>query len=579
MLARLASNLMQSLMPTSRQMVASSDRGPDADFWYSSVMGLPNLAGFVDGNNAWMFVSTSFAATRVLSGIGATMPLELKQISESKGRMSSTVLWKDQRYRLLNERPNPIMSATAFRSLLITWQINRGTAFAEIQRDFDGETPVRLWPIHPSRCTPFINEKTGELWWRVSNKGAEPTDIPDRNMLRIPYILMDDDGIHGLGVGDLASRSIGLGQTLEKTEQDASSTALPRMVVESPTGMSMPEQDAFRFQWSKLFSPGSDNVPALLVGGKKAVPLNWSATDTDHRGRREFNIEDLARWYDVPLTLLRRMVKESAGNVEQLSSEFQKFSLKFLEMWEPECKEKLLTQAQRDSGMVFENDYKSLLKADHVARAAYWTNRFSTASITPNQIREAEGENPSDTKNADSEFIQGAFRPLAEPYQTSGGDSGMAKGNPKDGKRDPTAPPKAAQAIRSARNAVRTMLSETLSRMTSKEMKRAKVDASQPRTFIPKLEEFYGEHKKHLSEAISVVCSAGNDLKMKLDPDRIAGEWCGKSLKLLVDASGCSVGELPDAVALCVTDWNTTRVSEFVATITPKNKRAEPCRL
>lgn len=576
MFAQLATSIMQTLMPSAPSMAASSDRGPDADFWYTSVMGLPNLAGFVGGANAWMFVSTSFAATRVLSGIGATMPLEPKRLSEKKGRLSSQVIRNDIRYRLLNDRPNPIMSATAFRSLMITWQVNRGTAFAEIQRDFDQVTPVKLWPIHPSRCSPFINEADGQLWWKVSNKAAEPSNIPDSNMLRIPYILMDDDGIHGLGVGDLASRSIGLGQTLEKTEQDASSTALPRMVIECPNAMAMAEQDALRHQWAQLFSAGSDNLPAVLVGGKKAVPLNWSATDTDHRGRREFNIEDLARWYDVPLTLLRRMVKESAGNVEQLSSEFQKFSLKFLEMWEPECKEKLLTQAQRDDGMVFENDYKSLLKADHVARSAYWTNRFSTASITPNQIREAEGENPSDTENADTEFIQGAFRPLSEPYhQASAGE--MAKGNPKDGKRPPTAPPKAAKAIRAARNAVRTMLSETMSRMTSKEMKRAKVDASQPRTFLPKVEEFYGEHKKHLADALAGVCTAGNELNMKLNPDRIAGEWCDASLKRLVDASGCSVGELPDAVALCVADWNTTRVSEFVATITPKKKRAEPC--
>ncbi len=113
--------------------------------------------------------------------------------------------------------------------------------------------------------------------------------------------------------------------------------------------------------------------------------------------------------------------------------------------------------------------------------------------------------------------------------------------------------------------------------MTAKEMKRAKVDAGQPKTFLPKIEEFYGEHRKFLTDALAVICAASSDVGMRLDAENVARLWCDESLAKLLDASGCSVGELPTAVEACVSDWNSGRVKEFVAMVQPKKKRGLSC--
>jgi HK97 family phage portal protein len=569
MLAKFASNIMQALMP-SRSM--SSDvlgRGPEADFWYQSAMGLPNLAGVVGGDNAWMFVSSSCAAMRILCGICANMPLERKRVEVKNGRATSNVMSTDPVHRLLNHKPNPIMTGKAFRSQMCGWQVGHGTAFAEIQREFprnamEAGQPFRLWPIHPSRLTKFFSDSDGSLWWHVRNNNGSTTDIPDSNMLRVPYTLMDDDGIHGLGVGRMAARSIGLGQTLERTEQDASSSSLPRIVIEAPHVMSMPEQDAFRHQWGQLFVEGGQNIPAILIKGMKAHALQWSATDSDHRGRREFNKLDLASWFGVPPSVL--------DGTEDMTLLFQKISLHYLEFWEPECEEKLLTQEERDSGQTWENDYKSLLKTDPVSRSTYYTNRFSLGSITPNEIRIAEGENPSETDNADVEHIQGAMRKLSDPYK-AGAENPV--GNPKDGKKPPLA--KAAKAIRAARNAVTAMLVASMRRMSNKEMKEAKSASNSPGQFIQKMEEFYEKHKLQLSQESSAICDAANSVGWKLNPDRISAQWCQRSMELLLDASGCSISELRGAIEVCVSDWNSARVEEFVSSVQPKKKRAMSC--
>lgn len=560
--------IFQALMPNRSASVDALGRGPESDFWYQSTFGLPNLAGVIGGDNAWQFVSSSCAAMRILCGIGANMPIERKQRQVQNGRTTSNVMVNDPVHRLLNYKPNPVMTWKAFRSQMIGWQVGHGTAFAEVRRDLGGGIPYELWPINPSRPEPFINDEDDTLWWRVRNNTGEPTYIPDTNMLRIPYTLMDDDGLHGLGVGKMAARSIGLGQTLERTETEASSSALPRIVVETDKRPGMPEQDAFRRQWSQWLS-GGENVPVLLVDGAKAHVLDWSAVDSDTRNRREFNKLDLASWFGVPPSLL--------DGTDDNTLLFQKICLHYLEFWEPELEDKLLSQADRDAGQTWQNDYKSLLKTDPVARSTYYTNRFSVGSLTPNAIKEMEGENPSMTDGADSEYIQGAMRRLSDPYK-AGAENPM--GNPKDGKAPPLAPkksPKAAQAIKAARGAVRVMLSDTLSRMTAKEQKRAKCDASQPKTFIPKIEEFYGEHRKFLATSLGSICAAATDVGLQINADRVASEWCDKSLELLIEASGCSVGALPGAVETCVSDWNSARVEEFVSNIQPKKKRALSC--
>ena len=560
---------VDALLPgRSAQSVNPSDRSPTSDFWYQSTFGLPNLSGVVGGQNSWMFVSTSVAAMRLLCGIGADMPLERKQMTKVGGKNVTNVMENDPVHRLLNMKATPTMLSKSFKSQMVGWQVGWGTAFAEIERDLATGRPKWLWPIHPCRPTAFINDRDGTLWWKIQNPMAEPSYIPDIDMLRIPYTLMDEDGLHGLGIGKLAAQSIGLGQTLEKTEAKASSSALPRIVVEHEKRMQLPEQEAFRRQWAE-WSAGGENTPVLLVDGAKAKPLNWAATDTDHRQRREFNQRDLARWFGVPEDVL--------NGTNDMTLLFQKTSLHYLEIWEQACDDKLLNESDRESGQYWQNDYRSLLKADPVARSQYWTNRVSIGSTTPNEVRYGEGDNPSTTDGADVEYIQGAMRRLSDPYKT-GAENPI--GQPKEGKAPPLAPKKpgkAAKAIRAAREAVAMTLADRLTMLASREMKQVKRDSGKPHDFLTKVEAFYAEHAVMIAKEVEFACSAAAATGWRISGAEIARNWCEKSMECVLEASNVKAVELSTSVELAVADWNSGRVTAFVEGLRPKNKGNVPC--
>ncbi|NBW09962.1 MAG: phage portal protein [Caulobacteraceae bacterium] len=566
-LTKASSRFMQALIPGTRMAASSAawpSTAPWADYWYQS-MGLPNGAGTIGGDDAYQWVSACFAASRLLSGVGSTMPLNLTQITMSSGQRSSHILSANRLHKMINLTPNGDQTSISFRSMMIEFQVNRGTCFAEIQREAYSRTPVAFWPIHPSRCRPFRSEVDGALWWHVRNNDGTDTDIPDVDMLRVPYIVMSRDGIRGIGVADRATQAIQLGQSLDRTENDASMSGVPRIVVEAPQKMNQPEQDAFRRMWRELYQQGGEGV-ALLVGGMAAKPLSWSAVDSAHVPRREFSIEDLARWYDVPLTLLRRAVKESAGNVEQLGLEFQIYSLKFLEMWEQELDIKLLTEQERDSGMAWKLDFKSLLRADHAGRGARASALFPIGGLNSNEVRDDEGLNPYPAGN--KYFVQGAFRPIDEPYAAASPQNPST--NPKTGKADPlkvkTGPKKSAM-----KGGARLMLEDCIRRITRNEAKAAVAASSKQKEWFSWVESYYSKYESIVSGELSAPLAVCALFGVTDTPETMAARMAGESKAALIEVADGPRETFAERVGTLTAGWERDRASMAVQAIAELN--------
>lgn len=563
-ITKASSQFMQAIIP-SGYMAASSaaipSTAPWGDYWYQS-MGLPNAAGIVGGDEAHQFVSACFAASRLYCSVGSTMPLNLTRFTMAKDGKTSHIMSTDRRHDMINLRPNLDQTAMSFRSMMIEWQVNRGTAFAEIQREAFTKNPFAYWPIHPSRCRPFRNENDGSLWWHVRNNNGSDTDLPDVDMLRVPYIVMARNGLCGIGVADRATSSIQLGQSLDRTENDAAMSGVPRVVVESERPMTTVEQSAFRRQWRELYTQGGEGV-ALLVGKMTAKPLSWSAVDSAHVPRREFNIEEIARWYDVPPTLLRRAVKESAGNVEQLGQEFQTYSLRFLEMWEQELNIKTLSESERGSGLSWELNYKSLLKANHAGRATRAAALFPIGGLNSNEVRSEEGLNPY--PDGGQYFVQGALRPIDQPY--SAGAPQNPPQDPKNGKRDPLKSPKALALKAGAR----AMLEDCLRRLTLKESKAAVRASAKPAEWHAWIDDFHADHEQWAITELTLPLQTCAVFGLKLTAKEFAAKFVAESRQSLLDVSDGPNEAFVARVKTLAEDWETNRAASAVRAIVELN--------
>ena len=392
-------------------------------------------------------------------------------------------------------------------------------------------------------------------------RSGDTEDLPDTDLLRLPYIVSEDGGITGLGVAYQARRAIGLNQPLERSEQQASRAGVPRVVVEVQKTMQTESRAAFRREWKELHEQGNESV-ALLTEGASAKPLDWKMTDQQHVQRREFLIEEVARWYDVTLNMLRRAIKELAGNVEQQGIDFKTYSLRFLDVWLQELAYKLLTPQEIADGYYFAFDFADLLRGDLAALSEFYRSMFSIGVFNQNEILEQLNRNPHE--GGDEYYVQGAMRPITEPYSST--DPQTPPGDPKDGKAAPESMVEQKPVTNAgAEKAVQILLASTMQRLATKEANKAKAESAKPNTFIPAMEEFYEKHREQLAEAISPMCDAAKQLGQDLAAGQIAAEWCQASMSELLEATNVKRDELADKVSSTVATWNNSRVETHLA--------------
>lgn len=567
-IARGTSKFMQAIMPSMASVTAAPSMAPYADFWYQSA-GLPGMSSMQGGDEAYEFVSTCYAATQFLAGIGSTIPINLTKTEKTKsGETVSNILFDDPRQALMNQRTNKDQHAMSARSMGVVWQINRGTGFLEVQRDSFTKMPVAMWPIYPTRCRHFYNE-SGDLYWHVRNSDGSESDIADVDMFRVPNTMLSPNGLTGIGVADRAFQQIQLGQSLDRTENDASMSGVPRIVVESERPMTMPEQDAFRRQWKELYVQGGEGV-ALLVGKMTAKPLGWSAVDSDFVARRDRHQLTIASLYNIPPILLQLLVDPSA-DPEKLLQMFQKCGLKWLNMWVQEANEKLLTEAERKQGYGWKIDYQSLLEADPSGRADYYSRLFPLGVFSSNDILQSEGKNPY--PEGHRRFVQGAMRPIDEPYNAN-----LPQNPPMDptgGKRDPLKPPKTpkpkAIEMTTLKAGARTMLEDCIRRLTHKEAVAATRAAKKPDEWMTWIDSFYADHEPWAVSELKMPLEVCSVFGVTDKADSLASSLVGQSKTALLDVADGERSTFVDRVELLVAGWEQDRASAAVKAIAELN--------
>ena len=99
---------------------------------------------------------------------------------------------------------------------------------------------------------------------------------------------------------------------------------------------------------------------------------------------------------------------------EQQNIEFNTYTMNaWHSRWETEAMDKLLYQAEQKTHIInMDNTY--LLRGDSKSRMEYLRARMQTSSITPEEIRILEGDNPTGNPALNKFFIQAKYVPIEE---------------------------------------------------------------------------------------------------------------------------------------------------------------------
>jgi len=300
-----------------------SDLGNPAAWMVNTFGGGRILSGENVTAETAMELPAFYAALRNVSEDIAKLPVNIFRVVAGGKRIDNNHALFD----LLNNQANPYVSSMNFYQTLIHWALNWGTGYAEIVRNGLGQ-PVEMWPIHPSRVTPFFKED-GTLHYRITTQITiqgqkfRAVDLSAENVYSLPGL--GGDGIVGYSVFKLLAQSIGIGLATQNCRASyyGNGTNLSG-VIEHPQKLSKEASARLRHSWDKIHTGGAENKNkvALLEEGSKFNPTSSNAAEAQLIEASKFTVIEVARIVRIPPHKLQSTEKMTLNNLESQTREY-----------------------------------------------------------------------------------------------------------------------------------------------------------------------------------------------------------------------------------------------------------------
>ena len=337
-------------------------------------------------------------AVNKISGHVAQMPIDICQYNADGTRPK---LYNNT-FRLLNKKPNEMMTAYQFKEILMVHALIAGNGRAYIQRNSNG-TPVGLIPIMPQNCQTMLVE--GQKWHLVTQdsgttqdalpiklKSGEFYKIPDRDVLHV--MNTSYNGIWGMHVIDMARDVFGLTQAgQEGAAITIANSGKPAILLEAPQGMFRNSEDAKSFLDafnSKHAGLDNSGRAGLLRDGMKATTLPVSASDAQFLEQRNFQREEIALLFGLESI----MGDDSGQTYRSISERNTAYINNCLGRWFAKWTEEIETKLMPYGNLEAKFDTTQLMQGDPNSLAQYTLQLNQQGIATINEIRYMHGLDP-----------------------------------------------------------------------------------------------------------------------------------------------------------------------------------------
>lgn len=348
--------------------------------------GIPTKSGVNVNEQTALRYAVVWACVNNIASDIAKLP---STITRKEGASRFIASEHDQ-YFLLTAQPNQLMSAYTFWKACGIYEELYGAAFVEIIRNQATDRPIS----YRLMCTPFVDDiiinqdGVDYLYWRDAESGRT---IPDKDVLR--FMRWTTDGINykspiqvfretiagGIAANDMTNELYGNGLRTDGYIQSNQ----PTISTEQASILG----DNFQTMLTKWGIP-------VLPGTAEFKEFGMPLTDAQFIENRNYSVADICRIWRMPLHKVNLMENAIKSNIQEQNQEYVNDTLMpRIVNREQEINRKVF----RDNELgVYQWDIetKGLLRGDHVARANYYKARIETGSITPDEVRAMEGENP-----------------------------------------------------------------------------------------------------------------------------------------------------------------------------------------
>lgn len=330
-------------------------------------------------------------------------------------RSGASLTWKDEDSLdwILNTRPNPDTTAMAVKEALMYSALIYGDGYLEIVKDGAGKI-AELWPLDPERVVPFREEAGAPLAYKVqAQKGQQYTLAAERVFhLRGPSLT----GFVGDNMVLRAAKTLTLNQAADAfaTSYYRNSTVIGG-VLEYEKGLDAKSLERLEQSWgAKRSGPSKAFGVKVLENGMKWKPLTSDAGTSQMLEARKFQVEEVARWWSVPLHMLGSLAGSQGygTNLETLGADFARNCIQpWARRIENEADVRLITTRGPNSRRVIRIDLSPLARPDTKTRAESWAILRNIGVVSVNDILRAEGQNVIGPEG-DLRVVQAGFVPL-----------------------------------------------------------------------------------------------------------------------------------------------------------------------
>lgn len=334
-------------------------------------------------------ISAVWRGVEILSKLVSTMPI---MVYENKTGGMRTIARESSLWYLLHTSPNSRMTPCEFWCAMMLNYILRGNAYARLDRDAKGEV-VAMWPMSADQVEfKILDDGTDVYLYKLDN------DIAVLSAENVLHIKEMGNGLIGLSRLDHMKVTLG--------EVRNSQTAANKLFANGgkPTGMLMidsvlkPEQrQALKESFAGMTS-GSTARLFVLEANMKFQQLNLTPEDMQLLATRQFNIQEIGRWFGLPAIWLNQTegtttLGSSSGEV--IDSAHKLTIRPIFVAIEQALAKRVLTTAQR---MKFTVEYNmdALLRASLKDRTEIYAKQVQNGIKSRNEVRQLENDAPFD---------------------------------------------------------------------------------------------------------------------------------------------------------------------------------------
>lgn len=350
-----------------------------------------------------------FACVRLLSESIASLPLFLYRKTET-GKEKAT---DDPLYGVLHDVWNPECDSFQGWQSFVANMLIYGRGYAEVVRNNAGQV-VQMWNI----TTPYVrvqrNPDTQELEYVVTPSEKEQFTLRKDQIFRVDWFSMD--ALNAFKPLELAQNAIGLGLAAEEFASNYfKNGANVGGIIEYPDVIGDNDLEQYKKDVRKEYE-GLSNTARLLFleQGGKFQKVSNTPEESQMLETRKFQVEEVARLYNVPLHMIGDLDHATFSNIEQMSLNYVIYSLRpHLVRIERATIAQLLTPLDRKT-LFTKFSADALLRGDYLSRMQGYAQARQNGWMSANDIRDLEDQSriPAE-QGGDAYLANGALRSIA----------------------------------------------------------------------------------------------------------------------------------------------------------------------